>query len=464
MMRSLSTAVSIGCLFVLVICLLLAHGFFDKMDRVSIEPVFHTMDRIELQDARSALENGGLPALRTYLARLDADFGGTHLLLDRSGRDVENGVSHFDLLPPAPLTHARGEHHGVFDIEQQSDDGAYWFIATKPIQSRPVSFVSFYLLIIGIVLSLGALCTGYIVLPLRRTAAIVGSFGIGNMGVRIRATRKDEIGILARSYDSMADRIEGAFKRERQLLQDLSHELRAPLARLSFSTKLARTAEDQQEALDEVKRDLDRLGFLVSELTALSISPLGGGEDDRQNTLMDLETMVAESVHDCRLESTAKQCSIACTGSAPELILGRPEDLKRAIDNVLRNAVRYSPHGATIEVVLKQSAEWSTISVRDFGPGVPKDLLDRIFDPFFQVEPARSASQTNLGLGLCIARRAIESHHGVISAMNASPGLRISLAVPNQLRSVGQRNEGREASERAGTHVQEREVGASVDR
>ena len=462
MMRSLSTAVSIGCLFVLVICLVLAHGFFNKMNRVSIEPVFHTMDRIELQDARSALENGGLPALRTYLARLDNDFGGTHLLLDRSGRDVENGVNHFDLLPPAPLTHARGEHNGIFTLEQQSDDGAYWFIATK--QSRPVSFLLFYLLIIGIVLSLGALCTGYIVLPLRRTAAIVGSFGVGNMGVRIRAKRKDEIGILARSYDSMADRIEGAFKRERQLLQDLSHELRAPLARLSFSTKLARTAEDQQAALDEVKRDLDRLGFLVSELTALSISPLGGGEDDRQNTLMDLETMVADSVHDCRLESTAKQCSIACTGSASKLILGRPEDLKRAIDNVLRNAVRYSPQGATIEVNLKQSAEWSTISVRDFGPGVPKDLLDRIFDPFFQVDPARSASQTNLGLGLCIARRAIESHHGVISAMNASPGLRISLAVPNQVRLVGQRNDVREASEGAGTQVPEREVGASLQR
>jgi signal transduction histidine kinase len=93
---------------------------------------------------------------------------------------------------------------------------------------------------------------------------------------------------------------------------------------------------------------------------------------------------------------------------------------------------------------------------------VPKDLLDRIFDPFFQVDPARSASQTNLGLGLCIARRAIESHHGVISAMNASPGLRISLAVPNQLRSVGQRNEVRDAGD-SGNYVQEREVGASVE-
>jgi signal transduction histidine kinase len=447
MMRSLATAVSIGCLFVLAICLLLARGFFEKVDRVDIEPVFHTMDRIELQDARSALENGGLPALRTYLARLDSDFGGAHLLLDRSGRDIETGASHFDLLPPAPLTHARGEQHGIFTLEQRSDDGAYWFLATRPIQSTPVSFVSFYLLIIGIVLSLGALCTGYIVLPLRRTAAIVESFGVGNLGVRIRTKRKDEIGILARSYDSMADRIEGAFKRERQLLQDLSHELRAPLARLSFSTKLARTAQDQEAALDEVKRDLDRLSVLVSELTALSISPLGGGEDDRQTTLVDLETMVAESVQDCRLESTAKHCSVACTGSASELVPGRPEDLKRAIDNVLRNAVRYSPPGAKIEVILKQSSEWSSISVRDFGPGVPKDLLDRIFDPFFQLEPARSASQTNLGLGLCIARRAIGSHHGVISARNAEPGLRISLAVPNRLRSAGKWNGSGEASD-----------------
>jgi len=463
-MRSLTTAVSIGCLFVLAVCLLLAHGFFNKMDRVEIEPIFHTMDRIELQDARSALERGGLPALRSYLARLDSDFGDTHRLLDRFGKDVETGVSYSDFLPPAPLTQARGDRHGIFNLEQRSDDGVYWFLATRPAQDMHVSFVSFYLLIIGIVLSLGALCTGYIVLPLRKTAAIVESFGVGNLGVRIRAKRKDEIGILARSYDSMADRIEGAFKRERQLLQDLSHELRAPLARLSFSTKLARTAQDQEAALDEVKRDLDRLSFLVSELTALSTSPLGGGEDDRQTTLVDLETMVANSVHDCRLESTSKQCSIACTGSAPELIPGRPEDLKRAIDNVLRNAVRYSPQGAKIEVVLKQNTDWSSISVRDFGLGVPKDMLDRIFDPFFQVDPARSASQTHLGLGLCIARRAIESHHGVISARNATPGLLISLAVPNQLRSAGALNGMRDAGDGAGTYVRERKVGASLER
>ena len=100
--------------------------------------------------------------------------------------------------------------------------------------------------------------------------------------------------------------------------------------------------------------------------------------------------------------------------------------------------------------------------MRDFGPGVPKDFLDRIFDPFFQVDPARSASQTNLVWG-CALRESDESHHGVISAMNASPGLRISLAVPNQLRSTGQRNEGRDASD-AGTYFQGREVRTSVDR
>jgi signal transduction histidine kinase len=429
--RSLSTAVALASLFVLVICLFTAFAISQQTEHVYFDPVFHRMDRMELEDARTAYENRGLPALRAYLQRLDRQFGGEHFLLDGSGRSVDGGADHSSSLPPHPETYSRGERDGLFTLTQQSEDGQYWLFVKDTNRDPGVSFGHFYLLIAGVVLVLAAFATAYIVFPLRRMAAVVESFGMGNLSARIQTKRHDEIGALAKSYDDMADRLEAAFRRERQLLQDVSHELRAPLTRLSFSTELARTAPDRSVAMDEVKRDVDRLSFLVSELTALSLGPPGGGNDGAGSTPVDLETIVFEAVRDCELEAAAKGCLVSCTGSAEEMISGEAEHLRRAIENVLRNAVRYSPEKADIKVTLHQSHDWSSITVRDCGPGVPEDLLERIFDPFFQVEPARSASQGGLGLGLCIAMRSVEMHCGTIRAENAAPGLRISINLPN---------------------------------
>jgi signal transduction histidine kinase len=429
--RSLSTAVALASLFVLVICLFTAFAISQQTEHVYFDPVFHRMDRMELEDARAAFEGKGLPALRVYLGRLDRQFGGQHFLLDGSGRSVDGGTDHSSSLPPHPETQSRGWQTGLFTLTQQSEDRQYWLLVTDNEHKPELSFGLFYMLIAGVVLALGAFSTAYIVLPLRRMAAVVESFGMGNMGARIQTKRHDEIGALAKSYDDMAGRLEAAFRRERQLLQDVSHELRAPLTRLSFSTELARTAPDQSVAMDEVKRDVDRLSFLVSELTALSIGPPGGGNDGMGSTPIDLETIVFEAVRNCELEAAAKGCLVSCTGSAQEMISGDAEHLRRAIGNVLRNAVRFSPEGAPIEVILQQSRDWSSIIVRDHGPGVPEDLLERILDPFFQVDSARSASQGGLGLGLCIARRSVEMHGGAIRAENAGPGLRMSINLPN---------------------------------
>lgn len=433
MIRSLSTAVALASLFVLVVCLLTACVISRQMEHLYFNPVFQTMDQIELEDARSALETKGPPALRSYLGRLDKKFGGKHYLLDSGGRSVDDGANYSGSLPPYPETHSReGGDGGSMLITQQSDDRQYWLLVKvdHSHQNPGVSFRHFYLLIAGIVLVLGASVTAYIALPLRRMAAVVESFGMGNLSARIRTKRRDEIGALAKSYDDMADRLELAFRRERQLLQDVSHELRAPLTRLSFSTELARNAPDHS-AMDQVKRDVDRLSFLVSELTALSLGPPGGGNFGIGSTPVDLEAIVLETVHDCALEAAAKGCLVSCTGSAEEMISGEAEHLRRAIGNVLRNAVRHSPEKAAIEVALHQNQDRSSITVRDHGQGVPEDLLERIFDPFFQVESARSASQGGLGLGLCIATRSVELHRGTIRAENAEPGLLVTIDLPH---------------------------------
>lgn len=429
MIRSLNIAVALACLIVLVTCLFTAQQISKQTEETYFEPVFHRMDRMEVQDARTALENGGLSALRRYLDRLDGQFGGKHLLLDANGHDVDGGADHSDMLPPYPAMRSRTQRHGIFELTQATEDRKYWFAAVGMANDN-VSFTRFYLLLVIVVAVLGFFASAYIVLPLRRMAAVVERFGMGNMSARLRSRRSDEIGALAKSYDDMADRLEASVNRGRQLIQDVSHELRAPLTRMSFTIELARSAPDPNVAMDEVKRDLQRLSFLVSELTALSMVPLGNVNLDDKRELVDLEAIVLDAVHDCELEAKAKSCTIVCVGSAPELICGEPEHLNRAVGNVLRNAVRHSPEGAELEVGLRQEAGWSTVTVRDHGPGVPKEMLERIFDPFFQVDPARSASAGGLGLGLSIARRSVETHRGTVTAENAVPGLRVSIRVP----------------------------------
>jgi signal transduction histidine kinase len=110
--------------------------------------------------------------------------------------------------------------------------------------------------------------------------------------------------------------------------------------------------------------------------------------------------------------------------------LGDRELLRRAFENVLRNAIRYSPQGATIDVTLNQTTQAAAISMRDYGPGVPAEALSQIFEPFFRVDGARDTETGGIGLGLSIAQRAVHLHHGTIAAQNASPGLHVYITIP----------------------------------
>ena len=431
-MRSLSAVVSMTCLCVLAISLVTAHTISTRMEQLYFFPVFQRMDVLELTEARSAFETGGNKQLANYMERLDLRFGGNHYLLDASGKRVDGGANLANLLPPPPQTHWRGSKDGLLLVEQLSDDGRYWFLAAKPAENWDLEFGRLYVLLIAAILILGAMLSAYIVFPLRRMARLVAEIGVGNLGARIHSRRKDEIGGLARAYDEMAARLERSFTRERQLLQDVSHELRAPLARMNFSVRLARTAPDRETAMDEVKRDLDRLSFLVSELTALSVGPPGGPQPRLKLGELDVETIVADAIRECEPQAEPKHCQIALNACSQPKILGDAEHLRRAVGNILHNAVRHSPDGSTVKVTLDCTAKFILVTIEDSGSGVSPDLLEKIFDPFFQANSSRAADG-GLGLGLSIAKRSIEMHGGKVWAENASPGLRVFVKLPQSL-------------------------------
>jgi two-component system sensor histidine kinase CpxA len=232
----------------------------------------------------------------------------------------------------------------------------------------------------------------------------------------------------------MAERLERLIVNERRLLSDISHELRSPLARLKFAVKLARTSADTNAALNRVERDVDRITSLVSDIVEIAFveddPALRGAETVRLAEILDAV------MQDCTVEAELRGCSLEMSGLSEGEVMGNRELLRRALENVVRNGIRYSPEKSIVAISVTENGRDATIAVRDHGPGVPADTLARIFEPFYRVEEARNSNGGGSGLGLSIAKRAIELHHGHIVAQNASPGLRVEITIPLVLSAV----------------------------
>ncbi len=137
--------------------------------------------------------------------------------------------------------------------------------------------------------------------------------------------------------------------------------------------------------------------------------------------MLSVGEIIDDIVRDCALEAQFRDCSISVSGSLHGRVLGNRELLRRAVEKVVRNAIRYAPQQSEIHLALSETAREASIAVRDFGPGVPEDTLKRIFDPFFRVEEARDTNGGGSGMGLSIAKRAVQLHHGCIVAETPLP-------------------------------------------
>jgi len=313
-------------------------------------------------------------------------------------------------------------------IVKSSPDSRYHLIVAVPPPLGLPSFIPYLLLVAGLIALFGWLLATGIVSPLRRLASTVERFGRGDLNARIHSDRKDEIGELARSFDAMADRIEMLLTAERRLLQDISHELRSPLARLSFAAELMKNAPDPDAAATRMKQEINRLTHLVSSL--LEVTTAEGDPSSRVIERFDTATVLEPTLEDCAFEAEARSVRIDIEGESSAGINGIPELLRRAVENVLRNAIRYAPEGSTVDVKIAEIGDRVQISVRDHGPGVPEEAVSRLFDPFFRADASRDPTSGNVGLGLAIARRAVLIHHGNITARNANPGLCVTIEIP----------------------------------
>jgi signal transduction histidine kinase len=427
--RSLNARVLLAMVAILSLSFLAFRVVYQRIELKYLNPLFDDFDVLQLKSAQNAYEEDGKKALREYMTSLDTTFGGHHYFLDASGIDLYSGENRSVLLPPASAKKSRTQAHETWVITQQSVDGRYWFVATGQVsRTRIWTFLPYYFIVLGATGILGWLAWIGIVSPIRKIAATIAVFGQGNLSLRIHSPRKDEVGQLGRSFNQMAERLERLIVSERKLLADISHELRSPLARLKFAVKLARTSEDSKMALDRIERDINRIASLVTEIIEMTSI-----EDDpaaQKMAAVPFQEVIDEVVRDCSLEAHFHGCSIAVEGVLRHRVTGNRELLRRAVENVLRNGIRYSPQDSTVRLTLSEYGRKALVEVRDYGPGVPPESLGRIFDPFFRVEEARLATGGGSGLGLSIAKRAVQLHQGNITAENASPGLRIRIAIP----------------------------------
>ncbi len=269
--------------------------------------------------------------------------------------------------------------------------------------------------------------------PIRRLQEGARALATENLDVRVSAGlegRKDELAVLARDFDAMADQLRSNRSAATQLLRNISHELRSPLARMRVALGLARQpTADLQRQLDRLEREIERLDGLISQV--LKLARLHGIDKPFERERFDLDEVIEEVVRDANFEGAVKSCTVQLNGAANRTVLANRDLLRSAVENVLRNAVRYSPHGAPVDVNVDRSDSGLCILIRDRGPGVPENDVERIFEPFYRVAESRDRDSGGEGIGLAITSQVMRAHGGWARAGNrAGGGLEVRLNLP----------------------------------
>ncbi len=380
-------------------------------------------------EAVHAYQSGGSRVLDDHLRNMHRFLKQEDYLTDARGKDLLTGKDLSELFKLArPGSERPTEYNGQLVVVATSPDNRYRFISLLPPPFSIQSLLPYYFLILVAIALVCWMLALNIARPLRDLARAVDRFGRGELDVRLKSRRRDEIGELSRSFDRMAERLGTLVTAERRLLQDVSHELRSPLARLSFAAELTRTAPDRAAAASRLKKEIDRLTDLVGAL--VEVTRAEGDPSATRLEPLQLGDLLRSVVDDCRVDADVRGCGIGMSGDLHQTLRGDRELLRRAMENVVRNAIRYTPRGSTVDVNMASTGQTVRISVRDCGPGVPEELLPKIFQPFFRVDDSRDSSTGGVGLGLAIASRAISVHHGRLWAQNVNPGLSVCIELP----------------------------------
>ena len=389
--------------------------------------------------AARAFEAGGPAALKSWLEGL----GGTEpfsrtFVVEPSGKEVLGRP-----LPPfgTPIAPVGGM------LVLVGANGATYHVLVGPLRKTPRLFgelenpgVPGATLLLALIIS-GVICfvlARYLVAPVERLRRAIRRLAAGDLDVRVSQTmrgRQDDMGLLAADLDTMTERVCNLLETKQQLLRDVSHELRSPLARLQLALSLARRENNPAERhLERIACEADRLEQLIARTLKLARLERPMGSIER--TAVDIGDLLENITDDVAIEAEAHGCAVSLQSETGLKVSGDLELLRSSFENVIRNAVRYSPAGAQVGITARRvrsaaPEECVEVTVQDRGPGVPEKDLALIFEPFYRVDAARNRAGGGEGLGLAIAARAVALHNGAIRARNSSSGgLVVSVVLP----------------------------------
>jgi signal transduction histidine kinase len=379
-----------------------------------------------LSEAEYFYKLDGSPGVAEYLQRIRGKAGPEAFMTDNDGRDLVSDTDRARLVRQA----RRGWFPFVmwgtrFFFYEHDREGHWFFIESPPLWGR--QWIN-RLWMLGVVIAFSYVLARRLTAPLRRLQSAVERFGQGDFSARVESMRRDEVGELSKTFNQMAERIQSLVASQRNLLRDISHELRSPLSRLSVAVELARSQPQNSKALDQIEKEGERLNTLVGEV--LSLARTENVELTVECVPIDLNGTVQDLVNLCAIEAKQRKCRIVVDSTAEIIVNADGELLRRALENVVRNALRYAPAETDITIRLEATGDTVRIRIADRGPGVPAESLGRIFEPFYRVDQARNRDTGGTGLGLAIAKRAIESHSGEIHASNLNPGFEVEIILP----------------------------------
>ena len=418
------------------------------------------------REAATAYESDGAAALEEYLRRVERETGIRMHLFDGGGRELTGHPVPDSVRDAVARAAQTGEpvfrdlRPGMLEVRPVSASGGGRYIFVTPMHTGGApppgghhppplhgpfgifedSSSALLLRALAAMIAAGALCyllARYMVSPVVRLREVTRQVTEGDLSARVGPSlgrRRDELAAMGHDFDEMATRVETLVGAQARLLRDISHELRSPLARLSVALDLARKRAGAAAAgdLDRIEREAKRLNEMIGQLLTLTRWE-SDGNGARLETF-DLATLVREVSADADFEAQARGCSVVVEECDACEIRGTQALLRSAVENVVRNAVRYTPEGTAVRISLKCGEgirREAVITVRDEGAGVPEEALADIFRPFYRIDHSRTRETGGTGLGLAITERAVRLHGGTVTAANRpGGGLVVVLRLP----------------------------------
>jgi two-component system, OmpR family, sensor histidine kinase CpxA len=406
-----------------------------------------------LTEAISAFEQGGTSQAHDYLENLQRTQHVRAYVFDEQGSEISGRSSpgwaeHVATgrpLPPRPgMVFPRPQ---ILTESKASSDGRHLYTIAMELPPGPRVFFGPWGIpmpgLIMMVISSGLVCyflAWYVTKPVARLRAATQRLAAGDLTARAgdpNSKRRDEIAGLIRDFDAMAGRLETLVKAQSRLLNDISHELRSPLARLNVALGLARqrSGPETETMLERIELEAGRLNELIGRL--LTLARLEDGEQGVAAAPVLLDEIVLGVAEDAEFEAQARHCHVrAEIPPGSWAVRGDASLLHSAIENVVRNAIRYTREGTAVEIHLDKTetaggASEAVVQVTDCGSGVPADALEKLFQPFYRLDDARGRQTGGVGLGLAITERAVRFHGGRVAALNRLVGgLMVEIRLP----------------------------------